>query len=535
MILRKPYAFFIKNFKFFHLILCILSGILLYRTSLIYGFLKEFIKTNPNVIGKELTDSLFSNSVYLLITFLILINLIIIIVMIKKTKPYLYYITNIILYISVLIMFISSNKIIHNLEIMLVETKTILAIRDIANIARLLQAVSLVFYLIRATGFDIRKFDFVRDLQKLDISEEDSEEYELAVSFEKNESVRKIKRTIRNLKYYYRENKFVLNTLMVLFLVFAVITLYTGATKYTKTYEENEFVNVGSFDIGIKNSYIITKDYTNKTIPADDKILVAVNLSIKSSYMRSIPISRISLSVNNTKYYHQEKYKAKLIDLGKIYKNEIINNEFNDYILVFEIPKEYMKSEMKIKYVDNIDSVKGRKVENAITIKISPVNIDSNNQIVKEYQLSNQIDTKETNLSDYLITINNYEIKDIYESTYTSCINNNECFDYKEILKPSINEKPKTILKLDGTISYENKISSISNLYDYISVFGTIEYKLNGKRYYETQDFNQLTFNKTKNDSIYIEVNKDIMNAEEIRLSFNIRNYKYSYVLKGGV
>jgi hypothetical protein len=42
MILKKPYAFFIKNFKLFHLLMCIPSAVLLYRTSLIFGFIKEY-------------------------------------------------------------------------------------------------------------------------------------------------------------------------------------------------------------------------------------------------------------------------------------------------------------------------------------------------------------------------------------------------------------------------------------------------------------------------------------------------------------
>lgn len=205
MILKKPYAFFIKNFKLFHLIIFVLSSILLYRTSLIYSFIKEYINTNPNLIGKELTDVLFVNWVYILVVLITIINIVIIIIMIRKQKPLMYYILNISLYIGVIIVYILSHKVVGSLEVMLVETKTILAIRDITNIARLLQTVSIIFYLVRATGFDIKKFDFVRDLQSLDISEEDSEEYELAVEFEKNVFIRNYKRKLRNAKYYYKK------------------------------------------------------------------------------------------------------------------------------------------------------------------------------------------------------------------------------------------------------------------------------------------------------------------------------------------
>ena len=83
---------------------------------------------------------------------------------------------------------------------MLVAAKATLAIRDIANLARLFQTVSVVFYLIRATGFDIKKFDFVRDLKYLDITEEDSEEIEVSLEFEGNVFQRNIRRILRNTK-----------------------------------------------------------------------------------------------------------------------------------------------------------------------------------------------------------------------------------------------------------------------------------------------------------------------------------------------
>ena len=78
MILKKPYAFFIKNFKLFHLIIFALSSILLYRTSLIYDFLKLYNKTTPNLIGKDLTSSLFSPWIYVLIAIIIIINVVLI-------------------------------------------------------------------------------------------------------------------------------------------------------------------------------------------------------------------------------------------------------------------------------------------------------------------------------------------------------------------------------------------------------------------------------------------------------------------------
>ena len=58
--------------------------------------------------------------------------------------------------------------------------------------------------------------------------------------------------------------------------------------------------------------------------------------------------------------------------------------------------------------------------------------------------------------------------------------------------------------------------------------------RINGNTYTETNDFAEVVSTKIKQDNIYyIQVNKDIMNAEKIVISFNMRNNTYKYVLRG--
>lgn len=536
MILKKPYAFFIKNFKLFHLIIFSLAAILLYRTSLIYSFLKEYIKETPDVIGKELTDSLFLSWSYVLVILLIVINVVIIVIMIRKSKPYMYYIVNIILYISVLVVFAISNNIINNLEVMLVEAKTTMAIRDILNIIRLLQTISIIFYLVRATGFDIRKFDFVKDLQELDISEEDSEEYEVAVEFDSNEIFRKTKRVFRNLKYYYKENKFMINILVLLLIGFIFLMIYLNSNKYNKIYKENEYFNVNSFDIGIKQSYFIKEDYKQNTITTNEYDLIAVKISIRSNIEQQLQNTRAVLIVDGYEYYHIKAYKNSLFDLGVVYNNHTISEDFNDYILVYQIPKNKHNSEIKFSYVDTVESKNEKKVVNTIDVKLNPIEIDSDETIRKEYELTNQIDTSDSEISNYKITINSFEISEKFTQTYNSCISETECYDFKEIIKPvTTTNKDKILLKIEGNIEYETKINNINDLYNYFKTFGSIEYIYNGIKYIEKNDFSQVKFTKTNNDAYYIEVDKEILNATDIKLVFSIRNNEYSYTLRGNI
>lgn len=533
MIFRKPYAFFIKNFKLFHLLLFVLSALLLYRTSIVYNFVKEYIKTSPNVIGKELTDSLFAGYSYILIAFMIIINIILIIIMIRKVKPFIYYIINISLYITVLIVFALSHRMVGNLEIMLVEPKTVLAVRDILNIARLLQTISVIFYLVRATGFDIKKFDFGRDLHELNINEEDNEEYEVAVDFQGNEVLRAIKRNLRNFKYYYKENQLVINIIVLLSIAAISLIIYLNVDKYGKTYKENDFVSAGMIQLGVKSSYIIENDYKDKKISTKDYDIIAVKLSMKSTLEQKVSTARAQLIVDGYKYYHIRAYKNKLFDIGTIYDEQQITKEFEDYVFVYQIPKEHSNN-YTFEYVDNISQKRGETKVNSIDIKLNPIEIDSQQINEKTYELSNEIDMADSNYINYKITIKNFELQEKFVKTYESCVSDSECYTFRETIKPTnLSNKDKILMKLDGIVSYDKKTKDINDLYTFIKYFGNIEYTYNGKTYVEKNDFYAINFGKVKDDSFYIEVDKEIMNAESIKLSFNIRNHKYTYILRG--
>lgn len=524
MIVKKPYAFFIKNFKLFHLIIFILSSILLYRTSAIYDFLKVYNKTGQNVVGKELTSSLFSPWLYIMIAVLIAVNIVIILILIKKEKPYMYYIMNILLYIAVLFMYIIDNGIINYMEKMLVAAKTTLAIRDITNIARLLQTVSVIFYLIRATGFDIKKFDFVRDLQGLNISEEDSEEIEVGLEFEKNEFVRKINRNIRNTKYYYNENKFILNIVIVSFIAIVLFLIYLGTDKYDRVYNENQIVSARLINLGVKESTVITKDYKNDKIVPDEKAIVAVKVTAKGKEFQT---SRMPLTINGMQYYHTSEYDKSLIDLGNVYINQKLTDEFEDYLLVYIIPESESNSQMTFKYVDNINYKRGETITDSLDIKLNPKYPEKIKQNSIEYQLNNEIE-----INDYKINVNNYEIKDKFINTYNSCININECYDFNEIIVPSVSDKDKALIRIEGTLDYSETVNNIKTLGDYISTYGNIEYTIDGNTY--KSELNEKKAVKTAQKNVfYIEVDKTALNSNNIKLSFNIRNNSYKYILRG--
>lgn len=490
--------------------------------------MKEFCKDSPNVIGKNLVGPLFVYWVYILVLIILAVNILIIIVLIKKDKPIMYYIFNIGLYISVAVVFVFSHRVIYNMQNMLVAAKTTLAVRDFLNLARLFQTVSVIFYLVRATGFDIKKFDFVRDLHGMDISEEDSEEIEFSVEFEGNVFIRNFKRNFRNARYYYRENRFIINIFSLLFLSFVFFFIYFGTNKYDKVYNENVFLSVKGYNIGVKSSSVLVTDYKGNKIVDDDSVLVVVKTSIKGSGL--FPSSRAVLVVNGTQYYNNVNYSSYLIDIGNVYSNQTITSDFSDYLFVYKIPKNLADSSMIFRFIDNIVYKKGRTVANSIDIKLKPLNYTRATSKDVEYSLGSEI-----NINNYKVNFNSYDISNKYVINYNSCIRVDECIDFKEILVPTVSrEKDKALLKVNGSISLDSELGKNTNFSWFFKNFASIDYVLDGKSYTEIGDFEFVTSSKSNESNVYyIEVDKEIANASSIKIKFNFRDVNYVYVIRG--
>ena len=81
MVFRKPYAFFIKNFRLMHIILTICCIYLAIKTSSIVSFLSSYMSSSDLVIGQQLVGGLYSVPMFIMPIFVVLFLTIILIVM----------------------------------------------------------------------------------------------------------------------------------------------------------------------------------------------------------------------------------------------------------------------------------------------------------------------------------------------------------------------------------------------------------------------------------------------------------------------
>lgn len=531
MILRKPYAFLIKYFKLIHTILVVMMCFLLYRTNLILNFLGEYISSTEIITGKDFTGSLFNTWLFYLPFIIIIILGILLGVMIYKKKPYAFYIINILVMISVLVFYNIGYNFINTLEAQIIETRTIRLIRDLYTIIILLQGLSLIFTFVRATGFDIKKFDFRRDLQELDITEEDAEEFEVAVNFESQLYKREFRKNIRFAKYIYIENKFIINGLILIIFSIICFIVYMNLTIYNKTYRQGDTFSASEFNMSVSDCYITNEDYRGNKITNNHLLIVKVNLMAKYENI-TINNAKTELKIKNNTYHPINNYNSKLVDLGNIYTGQVINTlGFEEKLLVYEVPSDLIEEKIYFSYLDNLED-NNKLNPKHIKVKLEPYNLDLQNK-QEIVELDNNIVLNDNVLDSVSINLSGFEMKEKFKLDYQFCRKGN-CYDSSEYLNPVLNTNyDKALLKIDGVLIDENKSNdNIKNLYSVIKYFGKIKYQTSRKVNYYNLSSKIEPKKISLENSYYLEIPKEIMSADKVSLVIDVRGNFHEYVIK---
>ncbi len=534
MILRKPYAFFIKYFKFLHAVIAVVIAFLLYRSYALFNFFSIYVRDYSSALNDLLPSSLMNIYSFVLILTVISLIIILLSVMIYKKKPKALYIYSLLVYIIVIVLFGVTYPLLRNISVSILDLRVSSALRDFFLISVFLQVVCLIWYVIRATGFDIKKFDFGSDLQKLNIDEKDSEEIEVALEFDKNKASRQIRYKLRQFKYVYGENKFLINTIGIIFLIIIAFTIYLNVGVYTASYNQGTSFNASGMVINVKDSYLTQDDPLGSKLT--DNMIVAVKFDVKKQgdVDKSFNTGLVTLRVDGKSYSQNSDYANELYDLGTSYVNQKLTNEFKTYILAFVIPKEDAAKKMVLKLNDDVSYVKGEVGAKNIFVNLKPIDLDDKGKTV-ENKLGELQSYDESILGNTSLEIDNYEISDKFKVDYKYCYATDKCIDSYEYLTPTATGNYfKSLMKVNGKFSIDSNVNSnqITNLNTFLNTFATLNYKIDdlwkSRRLY-TQNIKPKI---GKDSNIYIEIPYEIKDAKEIYLSFNIRNYIYKYVLK---
>ncbi|MBE6138450.1 MAG: hypothetical protein E7173_01735 [Firmicutes bacterium] len=529
MILRKPYAFLIKHFKLIHLIMTFCMGILIYQTNTLLEFFKDFISSGQAIIGTATVNNLFNNYTYLLSAIIIFVSLVILILMIFKNKPKFYYMLNILGYTLLIVLYIYAVSTIGDMQEGLVDERITRAIRDFLNIIFVFQVYSLLISLVRSIGLDVKKFDFNQDMQELNISDLDNEEFEVNIDFDSNTLKTKFRRFYRNLKYYFIENKLTIIILSCVGTSLFGLVLVIGLFERDVVYNTGQMFSPLNYNITVIESYITDKDYRLNKVTTDDKSLVVVKFKIKS--LNKTPkfiFGKLSLQIGEYKYYHINTYSDKLKDLGITYINQNLTEEFQEYLLVYEVPKVLIENEMKLVYTEQVVEGVFKDKSDAIIVRINPVvlekaGIEDVINLNQNYMVGTGI------LANYELRLNEFEIAKKAKLYYEKCITLTECYTFYDVVQPALSGiEDKAVLKLNMSLNTPD--NALFNLKQLVTLFGSLEYEVDGLI---KKQLIHNAINTTHTDkNYYFEIKSEVLLSESVNLVFRVRNNVYRFKLK---
>lgn len=540
MILKKPYAVFIKYFRQMHGIMSLFIMFVLLRFFNIFSFFRIYSIDYRAVTNINSITNYFDYFFLLIIFFVIFFNIIILVVVYYKKKPFMLYIFNLLLFISSLVLYYSCFNYFRASSSLIMDVRTSKAFRDFYLIFSFLQLVSFIFVFVRAVGFDIKRFDFVSDLQELDISEKDSEEIEVSLDVDFLEIRSNFKRNIRNFKYVYVEHKFLINFFVLLFISFLAFFIYYNVHLRVSKYNQGESFNASGFEFSVLDSYIVDSNSRgNKIIETDGEYpgaVVAVKIKVRSNGVRKkLNTGLLTLNVGDFSYGYQQVYAKELDDIGETYYDDEISSDYKTYILAFEILDSFTNKKLTLKVNDNLSFVNGKFGAKNIYISLKPSDLRENGESYKK-KLGGKISFNSSILKNSSLIINNYEVSNKFKLGYKFCFRDENCFDSYEYVTPSATGSYfKTLMKINSDLSLDEGYSS-SDIYDIrtlLNNYGSIYYLIGDEWRHNKIDSSLIKPKYSSNNDVFLEVPYGVGDASEIYLKIKIRNQSYKYILKG--
>lgn len=528
MILKKPYAFLIKYFKLIHLICLFFIITITYNFQKIVNFFGDYNNTlniQENAASTYISILFFIICI-IVITFFILMFLL----MKKKDKPSKFYLFGALYYIVIFLALIFAYNEINSLYTISMDIKIFRAIRDIYLMLYLPNFFFAIMSFIRGFGFDIKKFNFNKDLAELEIKSEDNEEFEFVLGADTYKIKRKIRRYIRELKYYFIENKTLVSLILGVFSIIIIIYAVLNHTVVNKTYSIGDTINNYEYSFIINSAIITSKDASGHIIK-DDKRYVIINGTIKSNLNVSkiLPPEYIYISFKNHRISNIKTTLASSFkDLGISYQNFKITPENNTYIFVFEVDKTKSLKTYDLNFFDTVTyEDDGTTTYNYKKAKIKPKDIDI--ELEETSKSYNEILPLGTDIyGTSALTINNAIISSKYEYQYEQC-ENETCQTLTDIEFPA-NSVSNTLLILDYNFKYDASEGITQNVGNSIlKNIMQIKYKSNGE--YLTEGIVPTT-NSNISDKLIVEIPKTIITSEELYLMITTRQYIYSLKIK---
>lgn len=531
MILRKPYAFIIKHFRLIHVIMLIVLVYAFLDLNSVASVFSNLASTNTYTFANA--NIYIDNLAYWAAIVLMIMSGIIYLLFRQKKKPTNLYLGMLVYSVALIIGFAFLFYQLNELTEEIFEVDQILLVRDIANILSFPMFAVIPLCFIRGIGFNIKKFNFSRDIKELEIAGEDSEEFEVMVGQNNYKYLRAIRRAIRETKYFILENKFLLTVFGSITLVILAGTGIHYYNSYMKKFAEAEVISVNQISYIVNRSYITEKDFNGNKIKDGFKYVV-VNMSFHNvaNMDRHLNLDMITLTSGKIIYYPTLTMNGKFYDLGVPYKDKqtIHPDQMIDATLAFEIPSTVNTRNFTLKVQYDLDETFDEVVMRYKNFGVSAIPVDSE-EVIKPININDMISVNIVGSNKMNLKIREYNLLDVYDDKYVSCKTLDSCTAYSSLIKTNTTSST-TMLMLDFDLDVDDNaeiLKTFNTTNKLFANYASIQYTTFNKEYLVPA---KIIPKSDVKDKVFMEVPRNIMNASEIKLILDFRDEKFEIVLK---
>ena len=516
MIIRKPYAFLIKNFRKVHIVLLLLS-FLVFRANLqANSFLKEFVQDQ----FYNMPISNYLNFItYLALIFMLAVIGLLMYLLKKKDKPWKMYIILEVIYALVFVVFLSNTMYFAGFNNSDFNIQSAIMLRDFTFIVSLPQYLGFVILIIRILGIDLEKFDFSHDEEFMEIQESDKEEVEISFEFDRHIISRLWQRFLRNFDYFYQEHKTIVNAIVVVIVVIVIYNIYYFFGVTHKSYRQGKTLKIDGYEITVKDSYYTDKDFNGKKVEKG-KAFVILKMNIKNKDKDEVmKMDNFHLMNWSDDYTYTISYNTAFNDLGRVYSNEEWKaGKTYDFLLVFKVNEKNAFSKFVLYYQEYHNAMDTYRRKMKLNVKnISDIKNEGTFKNNKEIDFTTATGSKKS------LIFTNAELGEKFEYKNYEC-NASGCRIVDKVIKA---QGSNQILK----ITYDSADFDGEDFVDFSKKYGKISY-VNTKGKTKKIDVEDAIGREYQGRYLYLKVPKDINVKKKLEITYVIRNKKYVYKIK---
>ena len=536
MILKKPYAFLVKHFRMIHAALFICALLIFLKIRDIIHFFNTYISNSQRITSiDDISSKYIDWSIIFLLVLVIFIVGVIICLMIYKKKPKFFYLYTGAMYLIFLFITFYLSGFLYDIQFETPDLRFVKILKDIIYTLNLLSIPIIIISFIRTIGFDVKKFDFKKDLMDLGIEDEDNEEYVLDLNIDTEDIKASLRKRFRYFVYFFKENKLLFMGIgAALVLVIFVFTIKV-LSSMEKIYKEGEVFQTNSLRIEVLDSYKTNTDAVGNVLSSKNfYVILKLRYTNISNSALHIYIDNALLNYDGiTSLTPTMRLNKTFSEFGvNYYTQKLESHETRDFVLIYEVPNDYYKASFKLKYLYNAKVV-DKKIEYEYrTVKLSPKTFDTDVKTIDTKSLGEYISFNKSLLGDTKLRINNIKLADTFYYSTVKC-QKGRCSSIVKSLKASQNARfDMTLMRIDYDIIYDyNTLGKDYVNNELIPKYGSIRFVIGDKEYNNRVDLNNVTPYST-GKYVFIEVRDKLKSADKIYLDITIRDKVYTILIQ---